>query len=96
MGLPRFVRNDKKETDKIVENLGKSGKMVENLDKVERLDVYYLPIERKVKVSKVPGSKRTVRIRKCRGGVYPRPIFNFSSVVAGHDSVEAMTGSFWD
>jgi hypothetical protein len=79
MGLPRFVRNDKNDEAKIARKSGEGGR---NLDKMGRCDIYYLPIERKVKVSKVPGLKRTVGIRQCNGGGYPRPIFASSPTMA--------------
>jgi hypothetical protein len=39
----------------------------------------------------VPGLKRTVRIRQSRGGVYPRLIFEFSSVVARSPALMALS-----
>jgi len=46
----------------------------------------------RLRVSKVPGLKCTFGIRRCSGGVYPRLIFDFPSVIARHDSAEAIPG----
>jgi len=76
----RGICNDNNDKDKIAR---KSGKFRRTLDKIGRRDIYYLPIEKKVKVSEVPGSKRTVGIRQCSGGVYPRLSFGGVEAWAG-------------
>lgn len=42
----------------------------------------------------MPELERMVRIRQCIGGVYPRFIFDSPSVIARHDSAEAIPGGY--
>ena len=85
MGLPRFARNDKKvggDKPRPYERI----KLPENREKTLTRwgDVIYSirQLKGRRKVSKVPGLERTVRIRQCMGGGYPRLIFDSPFVIA--------------